>query len=59
MFHLEIILLRKSMTNEKRRPMTEYWRKQMIKKQVGKEKPAKAKGSQKDRRRNNPGISGT
>lgn len=39
--------------------MMDYWRKQMIKKQVGKEKPAKVKGIQKDRRRNNPGISGT
>lgn len=59
MFPLEIILFRKCMANEKRRPMMEYWRKQTIKKQAGKEKPAKVKGSQKGKRRNNPGISGT
>lgn len=39
--------------------MMEYWRKQTIKEQVVKQKPAKVKDSQEDWRRKNPGVLGT
>lgn len=57
MVPLEIILLRKSLENREKRTMKESWEKQTMKMQVGKQKPAKVRGSQKNRRRNEDGVS--